>query len=73
MFFLTSCLTFNVIIFFLVQVRWPDGRMLSPDDCFYPSSCVPESTGMDALYVLAIVIAVLFVAGVATAIIIAVW
>ncbi|KAL4220099.1 Retinal guanylyl cyclase 2 [Mactra antiquata] len=57
----------------LLGVHWPGGRVLPPDECFYKSSCKHTTKGMDALYVLAIVIAVLFVAGVATAIIIAVW
>ncbi|XP_045201010.2 retinal guanylyl cyclase 2-like isoform X2 [Mercenaria mercenaria] len=57
----------------LREVRWPNDQVLGPDESFYLDSCRQESEGMDALYILAIAIAVLFVAGVATAIIIAVW
>jgi len=55
------------------QIRWPNGHVIGPDECFLLVTCQETSRGLDALYILAIAVAVLFVAGVATAIIIIIW
>ncbi|KAH3804795.1 hypothetical protein DPMN_133085 [Dreissena polymorpha] len=57
----------------LAEIKWPNDVELGPDECFMVPSCNETSRGLDALYIVAIVVSVLFVAGMATAIVIVVW